>query len=292
MRSMAGPSTVSVSFVQSPLAATRICGRGAAAAAISMLEYSTRSPGSFSHEQPPCMVCETITIGACAASRSSTAPSMNVCAARTPCRAARGEPILHRAEHDRLRASARFPGARQPRPVHVRQAFEEVERADAVPRLEPHQVDTPEQVDLVRGEMAVRQIMLVRRHIAAFRKERVVIAHHVVGKRDHPLTRKVDATGRRAAVFVVREPAFFPVPVRVENRRKRTLAAPDRMIQVPREVEAGQRLKIDLLHAVALALDSAEHMPLKRGLLRHRPQAAAYQHLLANLLRARLPFLP
>src|ERR1039458_8640467 len=44
-----------------------------------MFEYSTRSPGTFSHRQPPCMVCETITTGACAARRSSTAPSMNVC---------------------------------------------------------------------------------------------------------------------------------------------------------------------------------------------------------------------
>ena len=76
---MPGPSSSIVVLVQSPVAATSICGRGATAAEISMLENWTRSPGAFSQRQPPCMEWDTITHGACAASRSSTKPSMNVC---------------------------------------------------------------------------------------------------------------------------------------------------------------------------------------------------------------------
>src|ERR1017187_4193431 len=41
-----------------------------------------------------------------------------------------------------------------------------------------------------------------------------------------------------------------------------------------------------------MALDSAEHMGLERGLLRHWPQAAAYEDLLANPFRACLPCFP
>ena len=85
---------------------------------------------------------------------------------------------------------------------------------------------------------------------------------------------------------------FFPMPVRIQNGGKRPLAAPERAIQVAAEVEAGQRLEIDLLHAVTLTLDLAEDLRLERGLLRHRPQAAAHEDLLANLFGPRLPFLP
>ncbi len=88
--------------------------------------------------------------------------------------------------------------------------------------------------------------MLVRRRVGVIRKEGVVIAHHIVGKRDHALARKADAACGYAAVFVVRQPAFVPVPVRVEDGGERPLAPPERTIQIPCEVEAGQRLEIDL----------------------------------------------
>ena len=204
-------------------------------------------------------------------------------------RGLRCQPIINRAEHKGLRAAAGFPRAGQPIVVHVRQGLQEVQRANAVPRLEPHQAHIPKQVNLVRRELAVPRVMLVRRRVGVIRKEGVIIAHHIVGKRDHALARKADAACGYAAVFVVRQPAFVPVPVRVEDGGERPLAPPERTIQVPREVKAGQGLEIDLLHAVTRAFNRAEDMRLERGSLGHRPQTATHEHLLANLFGARLP---
>jgi hypothetical protein len=74
--------------------------------------------------------------------------------------------------------------------------------------------------------------------------------------------------------------------VRIKNGRKRPLAAPERAIQVAREVKAGQRLEIDFLHAVALALDLAEDMRLERGPFRPGPQTATDEHLRADFFGA------
>ena len=202
------------------------------------------------------------------------------------------QPILHRAEHEGLGAAAGFPCAGQPFAVHVGQGHQKIQRPDAVPRLEPHQAHIPEQVRLARRKTVVAHVMFVRRNIALIGKESVVIAHHVIGKCNHALPREADAPCRHAPILGIRQPAFFPVPVRVKNRGEWPPAPPERAIQVAGEVKAGQRLEIDPLHAIALALDLAEDLRLQRCFLRHRPQAAAHEHLLANLFGPRLPLLP
>ena len=119
---------------------------------------------------------------------------------------------------------------------------------------------------------------------------RVVEADHIVGKRDHALARETDAARGDAAVLGVRHAAFFPVPVRIEDGGKRALAAAERAIQISGEVKTGEGLKMDLLDAVTIPLDFPEDARLERSFLRHRPQTAAHENLLANIFGARLPF--
>ena len=76
---MAGNALVIVLAVQSPLAPTRIMGRGAASAANSTLSVPCRSPAAFSHTQPPWNESETMTTGAATLIRGSSAVRRNVC---------------------------------------------------------------------------------------------------------------------------------------------------------------------------------------------------------------------
>jgi len=48
-------------------------------------------------------------------------------------------------------------------------------------------------------------------------------------------------------------------------------------------------LNIDFLDAVTLAVNLAENMRLERSFLRHRPEAATYENMLANVFAAFLP---
>ena len=64
--------------VQSPVAPTRIIGRGAQSAANSTLSVPCRRPAAFSHTQPPWNESETITTGAATLIRWSRAVSRNV----------------------------------------------------------------------------------------------------------------------------------------------------------------------------------------------------------------------
>ena len=114
----------------------------------------------------------------------------------------RRQPILHRAEHEGLRAAARGARAGQPRFVRVRQRFQKIKRPDAVPGLQPHQADVPEQVHLIGREPPVRLVKL--RVARPVRKPGVVVAHHVIRKRDHPLFGEVDATRGDAPLGRVR----------------------------------------------------------------------------------------
>ncbi len=179
----AGPSTVIMVSVQSPVAPTMICGLGAAAAAISMLEKSTRSPGAFSHKQPPCMECDTITHGATAASRSSIAPSIMVCVPPPD------SPVM--ASRD-LSTSGR--------------RFKKIEGADAVPRLQPHERHAPQPVFPVRPERPVLGNL-----------PRIVVAHHVIGKGHATLPRKRNCARRNRAVRPVRHAPVVPMAVRDQN---------------------------------------------------------------------------
>ena len=81
MERMAGYSSRGTLWVQSPVAETSSMGRGAIMAAISTLEVPMRSPGAFSHWQPPCMMNETMFTGAATRTRSSTAASKKACVA-------------------------------------------------------------------------------------------------------------------------------------------------------------------------------------------------------------------
>jgi len=78
MERMAGYSSRGTLRVQSPVAETSSMGRGAIMAAISTLDVPMRSPGAFSHWQPPCMMNETMLTGAVARTRPSTAASRSV----------------------------------------------------------------------------------------------------------------------------------------------------------------------------------------------------------------------
>ncbi len=97
-----------------------ICGRGAAAAAISMLENSTRKPGMFS--QPT--------------------TALHDVADHDDWRL-RGKAVVNRAQHEGLRAAAGFARAGEPMRVNVRQRREKIQRADAVPGLQSHERDAP-----------------------------------------------------------------------------------------------------------------------------------------------------
>ena len=200
----------------------------------------------------------------------------------------RRQPIFHGAEHERLRAAARLARARQPRFVRVRQRLQKIQRPDAVPGLQSHQADVPEQVHLVRGEAPMPFVkFLARRPIG---KSGVVVADHVVGKRDHPLIGEVDASGGDAAFGRVCHPPVGPVPVRVQDRRERPVALPQRPIQIARQIKSGIRLEIDLLDAVTVALDLAEDVSVQRRFLRQRPQPATDEDIFADLFGPRFPF--
>src|SRR4051812_16619164 len=99
---------------------------------------------------------------------------------------------------------------------------------------------------------------LVARLARWMRELRVVVANHVPRERNHPLLRKVDAPRRRAAVLAVFKPAFVPMTVRIQNRRKRAFLS-ERAIQISADVKSGITLEINFLHTVAIALDAPEN---------------------------------
>ena len=56
-------------------------------------------------------------------------------------------------------------------------------------------------------------VKIFRFNIPVVWKKRVVVANHVVGKRDHPLLCEVDATRRDAPGVRVRHAPIFPMAV-------------------------------------------------------------------------------
>ena len=75
--------------------------------------------------------------------------------------------------------------------------------------------------------------------------------------------------------------------VRTSNPRKR--AFPQRPIQIAADKEAGQALKKDLFHRIALPLNPPENLRLERRLVRQRPQSRTDENVLANRRRPLLP---
>lgn len=118
----------------------------------------------------------------------------------------------------------------------------------------------------------------------------VIVAEHVVAERDHAGLGEVDAAARDGAIRFVGHAALAPVAVRVEDAGERAVAAAQRAVEVAREDHAGERLEVDFFNRVSVARDAAKDRGVERRLLGERPQAAAHEDLLADLLRARLPF--
>ncbi len=117
---------------------------------------------------------------------------------------------IDRREQERLRAAAGLARRGERVAAHVRQRLEEIERADAVPQLQPGQAQPPEK--LAPAAERVRQLLAV------------VVADHVVAEDDEALTRQPDRArgpGRRRRVL---EPAVGPVPVGREDRGKGAVA--------------------------------------------------------------------
>ena len=115
-----GRPRVSRSIVQS-FAADMPSGLGANRPASSTLFVPTRSSGAFSQTHPPCMFI----------------PDHHR-------RERHRDPRVDGAEDERLRPPAARAGHGDAGRVHVRQAEHEVQRADAVPRLQAHQALQPQ----------------------------------------------------------------------------------------------------------------------------------------------------
>ena len=119
--------------------------------------------------------------GTATATRGSTAPSRNVCA-----------------------AAAGFPGDAEAVAADVGQRLEEIERADAVPQLQAAETQAPE----VLAPPAERV-----RHLPA-----VAVADHVMGEDDEALAREADRASRAGVDRRVLEPPVGPVAVRRQDR--------------------------------------------------------------------------
>jgi hypothetical protein len=79
--------------------------------------------------------------------------------------------------------------------------------------------------------------------------------------------------------------------VRVQDRWKRAFASAKRTIEIPRKVETGRRLEINLFDGVAVSLDFAKDLGMDGSFLGERPQAGTNQDLFADLMGTGLPFL-
>ena len=108
----------------------------------------------------------------------------------------------------------------------------------------------------------------------------VVVPDHVVRKGHHALPRKIDAAPGNRPQLGVFEPPALPVAVRTSKRRKRPL--PERPVQIAADEKAGQALKKDLFHRIALPLNPPENLRLERRLDRQGPQARADENMPAN----------
>ena len=153
---MAGKALVIVLAVQSPLAPTRIIGRGAASAANSTLSVPSLKPGG-------------VLADATALERVGDHDHR------------RGDldSRVERRQQEGLRSSSRFARAADPRGIDVRQRGEPVQCADAVPGLERGQAVAPSPQTIVQESM--------RERLA------VVVAHHVVHEDHRAQLRPADA---------------------------------------------------------------------------------------------------
>ena len=177
---------MAISLVQS-LAVVMPCGLGANKPANSTLPVSTRSRDAFSHVQPPCIAVLTITAGKESRTRGSIAASSIVCVPPplAPVMAMRSGSTSGQAE-------------------------QEVERADAVPRLQAHDA-----LQVRFGLRAEEAPVLRRVHLGALLLEtmdqlhgkllRVGIAEHVPLPDDAAHARQLHAQRLKPAAAALLE---------------------------------------------------------------------------------------
>ena len=207
------------------------------------------------------------------------------------------EPIVDRRQQDRLRPAAALPGHRDAGRIHVGKTRHEVQRAHAVPRLQPH----------VRLQAQHR--VGVRESFAMDERLAVGVADHVVMKDDEAEAREVGRprlqriAGRfgrplgplaheRLDVLLgpLQEAAVLPVAVRREHGRPLALAT-HRPIEVPRHVVTGRAGKEHLFDRVTVAIDAAVDYGRQRRTDRHGPQADGDEHLRPQGVPPRQPLL-
>ena len=115
----------------------------------------------------------------------------------------------------------------------------------------------------------------------------VVVADHVVGEHDEALTRQVDRAGRAGRQLGVLQTPVRPMPVRRQNRRKRTGAR--RPIEIAGDEKAGEALEVHLRDRVIAPACLAEDLRPERRLLGKRHEPRRHQNVVAQVRRAALP---
>src|SRR5262249_55351664 len=90
-------------------------------------------------------------------------------------------------------------------------------------------------------------------------KMSVIETHHVIGEGNHSLARETYATRSNAAIFGIRHSPLFPMPVGIENGRKRPFTPAQRAIQVATQIEARESFEINFFDAITVAFDAPEH---------------------------------
>ena len=222
-----------------------------------------------------------------------------------------GRALVDRPDHHRLRAAAAGAGHGNPRRVHVVSARQPVERADAVPDLEPH-----DRLQVLLGLRAEEEPGRGRpRPLPAMGQlERqlhaVGVADHVVEEDDCPHARQLDGARLqrmpRARFEALRagcqllpyrvgrdvlESSARPVSVRREDRRQPAVAAGG-TVQAPGHEVPGHALEEDALDRVALARDRTVHDGVQRPARGPRPETQRHANLAAQRTRALAPLLP
>src|SRR5689334_13816810 len=114
--------------------------------------------------------------------------------------------------------------------VHIRERGQEIEGADAVPRLQSHQTDIPKLVGAIGAELTVN--VVVRLVGLRATQAGIVITDHVIGEGDHALTGKVNAAGGVTAVLGIGQATFFPMAMRVKDSREWSWAVAERTVKI------------------------------------------------------------
>jgi len=203
----------------------------------------------------------------------------------------RGYPysLVDGGEHEGLCTTAGSAGAGDALRVDIGQGREEIDCADAVPELHPHEADAPEEpLSIEESSLAVAGLAIhVACHLGGL-KRAVVVADHVIGKGDISLAGEADAAGRNRATIIMREAAMAKMAVGADNAGKRSLAVPG-PIEIAGNEESRRALKVNVFDRVVFTFDSACNVGVEPSLFGHRPKPCADKDLTAQLLRPGFP---